>query len=133
MTRGLAAAAMVSLLIAGTLWGADDHFPFAPMRMYAHRTSGSVKELKLLGTTTSGREIPISFAAARVRRAEVAGQVPRFEARPELMRHLADAYRSAHPEEPLIRLELLYLVYPLARDGRPGLGHEDVVAVWTRR
>lgn len=122
---------MVALLLAGTLWGEDDHFPFAPMRMYAHRTSGSVKELKLVGVTVRGGEIPVRFAQCRMRRAEVAGQVPRIEREPGLLRHLANAYHAAHPDGPrLVELRLVYLVYPLTRDGRPSGQRTDVIAVW---
>jgi hypothetical protein len=131
--RASALALLVAGLVAGTLWGEDDHFPFAPMRMYAHTTRGSVKELKLMAVTASGREIPVRFAEVTMRRAEVAGQVPRFEADPSLLRHLASAYHQRQTEaEPLRELRLLYLVYPLGPDGSPVGVRERVVAVWRR-
>ena len=131
--RGLALAALVAGLVVGTLWGEDEHFPFAPMRMYAHTTRGSVKELKLIGVTVAGREIPIRFAQTRMRRAEVAGQVPLFEEHPQRMRHLARAYHSAHPEaEALAEMRLVYLVYPLSERGTPLAPRELEVAAWRR-
>ena len=120
-------------LVAGTVWGEDEHFPFAPMRMYAHTTLGSVKELKLVGVTTTGLEFPVRFAQTRMRRAEVAGQVPLFQEHPERMRHLVSAYHTAQPDaDPLAELRLVYLVYPLSERGTPLAPREQVVAVWRR-
>ena len=133
LRRAVALAAVVAAVVAGTVWGEDDHFPFAPMRMYAHTTRGSVKELKLVGVTASGREIPVRFADTRMRRAEVAGQVPRIEQDPSLMRHLASAYHRTRPKaEPLRELRLLYVIYPLGPDGSPVGQREQPVAVWSR-
>ena len=132
-SRGVWLAALVAGLTAGTLWGEDEHFPFAPMRMYAHTTSGSVKELKLVGVTVTGREIPVRFAQTRMRRAEVAGQVPLFQEDPQRMRHLARAYHDSQREsEPLAELGVVYLVYPLSERGTPLTPRELEVATWRR-
>jgi hypothetical protein len=131
--RGLAAAAMIVLLVAGNQLGEDDHFPFAPMRMYAHKTTGRVKELQLVGTTAAGVEVPVKFSDCRLRRAEAAGQVPRFAAEPDLLRHLADAYERARPDAPALEsLRLQYVIYPLTRDGRPSGRTEQTIAEWSR-
>jgi hypothetical protein len=131
--RAVALASMVALLVAGNQFGEDDHFPFAPMRMYAHKTTGRVKELKLVGTTAAGIDVPVRFSECRLRRAEAAGQTPRFAADPSLLRHLADAYERARPGAPRLEsLRLLYVIYPLTRDGRPSGETERTVATWSR-
>ena len=131
--RATAIAAMVALLAAGNQFGEDDHFPFAPMRMYAHKTTGSVKELTLVGTTISGDEVEVKFRHCRLRRAEAAGQAPLFEADPSRLRHLADAYETALPNAPKLEsLRLAYVIYPLTRDGRPSGYREQTIATWSR-
>ncbi|HET9442957.1 MAG TPA: hypothetical protein VFO65_06510, partial [Acidimicrobiales bacterium] len=52
--RRLAAAVVaLALLLAGSTWGADDHFPFGPMKMYAYanKPNGVVTTAHLRGVT----------------------------------------------------------------------------------
>ncbi|CAN5670120.1 hypothetical protein BH24ACT26_BH24ACT26_04320 [soil metagenome] len=131
--RTIALIAFVVLLAAGNQLGEDDHFPFAPMRMYAHKTTGEVKELQLMGMTADGAEVPIGFSDCRLRRAEAAGQVPLFQEHPSRLRHIARACEEARPGAPRLEgLRLLYVIYPLTRQGKPSGQEEETLAVWTR-
>ena len=118
------------LLLAGTIAGQDDHFPFGPFRMYSTSTSGQVLVLKLEGTTATGATVPIDFNDLGLRRAEVDGQLPLFRADPARLRYLAAALRARGGPE-LTGVHLFQDIYPLV-DGRPGTPRARTVASWTR-
>jgi hypothetical protein len=131
--RLVVAGGVFGLLLAGTAWGQDDHFPFGPFRMYAttQRLDGRTSWYLIEATTVEGERIFVSGASYGMRRAELEGQVPRFVADPALLGELAEAYHVRRPREPgLVELRLVKRSQPLL-GGRPsGDPVDTVVAVW---
>jgi hypothetical protein len=131
--RRLVASAVVGgLLLAGTLWGEDDHFPFGPFHMFAHanRPTGRVTAAELHAVDASGRAFRVGAAGLGLRRAELEGQIPRFEADPAALAVLADAWRRVHPDAPaLLALRLEHHVHRLV-DGRVTGEERELLAEW---
>lgn len=102
-------AVVVTLTLAGTVWGLDDDFPFAPFRMYA-RARGldtAVNDTWPWATDSEGEEFRLSQARTGIRRAEVEGQLGRFQSDPSLMKVLVEAYEVRHPDAPeIVRVEI---------------------------
>lgn len=132
--RALATATALLLLVVGTAWGDDDHFPFGPFRMYATTNSvdGDVRAVELEGVDTSGKPFLIEYTDVGLRGSEVEGQLRSFIADPTRLRYLADAYDHFGPGGPrLVELRLMLVVHDL-EDGRPVGSHKEVLATWSR-
>jgi hypothetical protein len=132
----LAASAVVfALLVAGTVIGQDDAFPFGPFRMYATRDDpdGLVVSTRVEAVDTTGRVLVVPDAATGLRRAEIEGQVGRFRADPQLLRQIGVAHTRLHPDEPAYdEVRVVERRYRL-HDSRPtGEQTERVVAQWHR-
>jgi hypothetical protein len=126
-------ALVAALVLAGTLLGSDDDFPFGPFRMYATRDDpdGLVRSTRVEAIDTGGRLRIVDERTTGLRRAEVEGQVDRFRADPELLGSLAEAHAGLRPDEPrLVEVRVVERLYRL-RDSRPtGTQTERVVAQW---
>lgn len=135
--RMLATVAVVALVVAGTFWGQDDHFPFGPHRMFSTRNelNGRVNSAQLSFTFADGsvRPVVIDSHTVGLRRAEVEGLEDHFVARPQLLRHLADTYGVFNPSEPeVVAVELVESITELERGLPVGRPSSRVVATWTR-
>jgi hypothetical protein len=99
IARLVAAVAVLAVVLAGTVWGDDDAFPFGPFRMYSTRAdpNAPVISTRVVGLTAAGEEIRLSGGQVGLRRAEFEGQLPRIEANPELLGLLADSYAEKNP------------------------------------
>lgn len=133
--RRLAASYLViGLLLIGTFWGLDDHFPFGPFRMYSTRdeVDGPVRSLLFEARYEDGEPFIIGASALGLRRAEADGQVERVREDPRFLRHFVEAYEAFHPDEPpLASFRLFHRVYELK--GREPVGSADVtIAEWSR-
>jgi len=128
-------AALVALLLWGTLFGQDDAFPFGPFRMYATRDApdGWVLSTRVEAVDRAGRVLVVPDAATGMRRAEIEGQVDRFRQDPALLAALARAHDRLHPGEPSYdEVRVVQKRYRL-RESRPtGEESERVVATWRR-
>jgi hypothetical protein len=134
MVRGVVTLAVLCALLLGTFWGNDDSFPFGPFRMYsvANRASGKVTATQLEGVLEGGVREQIDFTDFGLRRAEVEGQIDRFESDPGQLRLLVDAYESRNPEAPqLLELYLVQEVHQL-RGGSPESVSQETLASWSR-
>ena len=101
---------MFGLLLAGTAWGQDDHFPFGPFRMYAtrQRLDGTTSWYQLEATTVDGQRIFLPGAAYGLRRAELEGQIPRFVAEPAPAGRAGLGLRGRRPDGPsLVEVHLV--------------------------
>jgi hypothetical protein len=100
--RLIATAVVLALLLAGTLFGDDDEFPFGPFRMYSTRADpdAPVVSTRTVGLTATGEEIRLSGGQVGLRRAEFEGQLDRIQERPELLGLLADSFADTHPSAP---------------------------------
>jgi hypothetical protein len=133
--RLVATAVIGALLLAGTLFGQDDSFPFGPFRMYSTTDSldAPVKSTRMEAVDTTGRRFALRGEAVGLRRAEIEGQMTRFRADPGLLASIAEAYDNRHPHGPeLARIEIITRHFELD-GGRPTGEHHDTVDVsWSR-
>ena len=124
----------VAVLLAGTLFGTDDHFPFGPFRMFATTNSWSepisIARAEVVGA--DGRTIVLTEANSGVRRAEVEGQLDRFRREPAVLAGLADAYRAHNPSAPkVVRVAVVIRHHEISRSGPTGRYTDETVAEWT--
>ena len=123
------------LLLAGTLWGTDDDFPFGPFRMYstAPDPNGAAKDTRVEGVLPDGRVVPITEGNSGIRRAEIEGQQAAYEAQPARLSEVADAYAAHSPGAPALRTVRIVVRWHGIEHARPtGDSRDEVVAEWTR-
>lgn len=135
LLRTGATATLVTLLVVGTLWGEDDHFPFGPMRMYSTTTApaGTVRVVSFEVVTDEGKTFRYHPEMLGIRPAEIEGQMDRLRGDPDLLRHLATAHeRISGSETRLVALRLIVGTHRL--QGRKAASYdEEIVASWSRR
>lgn len=121
----------LALLLAGTIWGSDDHFPFGPFRMYAtsNPPNSPAPDTRVEGMDRTGRVVGLGQDATGIRRAEIEGQQSRYAAEPELLREVADAYAERHPDAPdLVEVRIVIRWYGI-HEGRPSGRYADETVV----
>ena len=130
-TRLAAAVAVLAVVLAGTVWGQDDAFPFGPFRMYSTRADPDqpVISTRVVGLTAAGAEVRLSGGQVGLRRAEFEGQLPRIVEDPQLLGLLADSYAEKHPDaEPMVEVQVIQRHIELA-GGQPTDEIDDRVLV----
>jgi hypothetical protein len=121
------------LLLAGTAWGTDDHFPLGPFKMYstAADPDAPVGDARVEVVETGGGLVLITPANTGIRRAEFEGQLDRFRQRPELLATVLQAYQRRNPAAPPVREVRLVVRWHDVRDFEvTGTWQDDVVARW---
>ena len=80
-SRLAAVVVVLALMLAGTVWGDDDAFPFGPFRMYSTRNDPNtpVISTRAVGLTAAGEEVRLSGGQVGLRRAEFEGQINRLK------------------------------------------------------
>ena len=125
---------VAALVLAGTLVGQDDDFPFGPFRMYSTRDDpdGQVVSTRIEAVDTGGTLRVVDERSTGLKRAEVEGQVARFVADPALLGALSRAHDRLRPQEPAFaEVRVVEQAYRL-KDSRPtGATSERVVVRWT--
>jgi hypothetical protein len=127
-------ALVLTLLLVGTFFGDDDHFPFGPFRMYSttNELDGTVNTIRFRAVNADGEVVEPRSQDFGLRPAEINGQVSRFRDDPELLSRLAETYSRLHPDRPpLVEIELRYGLHQLS-NGRPVAYSEEEVATWVR-
>ncbi|MEV4489039.1 hypothetical protein AB0K04_02875 [Micromonospora coxensis] len=128
----LAATALgLALLLTGTLWGVDDHFPFGPFRMYStsEPADAPAPDTRVEGVDRTGAVVALGQDATGIRRAEIEGQQDRYAADPSRLRRVAEAYAERHPDAPeLVEVRIVIRWYGI-RQGRPTGRWTDETAV----
>ncbi|WP_346536675.1 hypothetical protein [Micromonospora sp. DPT] len=128
-----ATALGLALLLAGTLWGVDDHFPFGPFRMYStsEPPNAPAPDTRVEGVDRTGAVIALGQDATGIRRAEIEGQQDRYAADPALLRQVADAYAERHPGAPeLVEVRIVIRWYGI-HQGRPtGRWTDETTVRW---
>jgi hypothetical protein len=128
--RLTASLVVLALLLAGTLWGTDAHFPFGPFKMYSTRadTDAPVVSTRVVGVTGDGREVRLSGGEVGLRRAEFEGQLPRLVDDPSLLVLLADTYAEHHPGGPeLVEVQVVQRRFELVDGAATGAWTDDVL------
>src|SRR3954470_9861628 len=97
--RVVVAATGLAVLLAGTLWGQDDDFPFGPFRMYstAPDPDADAPDTRVEGVDTTGRTIVLNEANSGLRRAEIEGQQGAYVDDPGRLSQVAAAYAEKSP------------------------------------
>jgi hypothetical protein len=134
IVRASATLAMVLALMATSLWGADDYFPFSPFKMYSHShdPDGWANSTSLILVDAEGERFAIGDNDTGFRRAELEGQMTRFREDPSLLALVAQAYEDAHPDAPeIVGAEIQVLRYELKDGVRTGAETVEIVATWT--
>ncbi|WP_091098344.1 hypothetical protein [Micromonospora citrea] len=130
----LAATALgLAVLLAGTVWGTDDHFPFGPFRMYStsNPPSHPAPDTRVEGVDSTGAVVDLGESATGIRRAEIEGQQDRYAADPELLTEVADAYAERHPGAAALVEVRIVIRWHGIRDGRPtGRWTDETVVSW---
>jgi hypothetical protein len=123
------------LLVGGTLFGADDDFPFGPFRMYATGPdpNGDAKDTRVEGTDVRGRTVQITEGNSGIRRAEIEGQEGAYVAAPSRLSEVAAAYQEHSPGEPPLTSVRIVVRWVGIKHARPtGTSRDEVIAEWTR-
>ena len=131
--RVAAAATGLALLLAGTLWGQDDDFPFGPFRMYstAPAPDEDAPNTRLEGVDSTGRTIQLTENNSGLRRAEIEGQEQAYVDDPARLRQVALAYAARTPGVPPLREVRIVVHWVGIEHSRPtGTGYDQVVARW---
>ncbi|MEV0155284.1 hypothetical protein AB0H57_16290 [Micromonospora sp. NPDC050686] len=131
-----ATAVGLAVVLAGTLWGSDDDFPFGPFRMYAtsNPPDEPAPDTRVEGVDRTGRVIELGQAATGIRRAEIEGQQSRYRNDPELLTEVANAYAERHPDGPALTEVRIVVRWHGIADGRPtGRYVDQTVARWEIR
>lgn len=133
LLRLIATVVAGAALLAGTIWGDDDHFPFGPFRMYASAVDPDAPTIdtRLEGTTADGATLLLNERNTGLRRAEIEGQLERFRADPELLSAVAEAYANRNPDAAPLREVRIVIRWHEVRDFQPtGESREELVASW---
>jgi hypothetical protein len=131
--RLAATVAAAALLLVGTIWGQDDMFPFGPFRMYAtaDKLNAPVADTRFEIVDASGATVALTERNSGIRRAEIEGQLSRFQSDPSLLRVIDDAYVTRNPHAPTPVVVRIVIRWFDLRDGvETGTYHDVTVATW---
>ncbi|WP_203779817.1 hypothetical protein [Paractinoplanes rishiriensis] len=134
-TRVVATVLCGGLLLAGTLYGQDDDFPFGPFRMYSTGPdpNGDARDTRVEGTDDQGRTVPITEGNSGIRRAEIEGQQQAYVDTPSRLAEVAAAYQEHSPAAAPLRSVRIVIRWHGIEEARPtGTFRDQVIAEWTR-
>ena len=123
------------LLLAGTLWGTDDDFPFGPFRMYstAPDPNGDARDTRVEGVDGDGQVVAITEGNSGIRRAEIEGQQQAYVENPARLDQVITAYEEHSPAAQPLRSVRIVVRWHGIEHARPtGTWRDEVVAEWTR-
>lgn len=112
LTRLVAAAAALGILVAAQLVDTDDYWPLGSLSQYGapKDLNGTVRSVYLEARfegETEPRSLGLSVASTGIQRGEIEGQLGRFIDDPSLLQPIADAHAALRPDRP--QPEVLYL------------------------
>lgn len=128
----IAATALAGvLLLAGTLWGSDDYFPFGPFSMYAgvNPPDEPAPDPRIEAVTIEGRVLVLGERETGLRRAELEGKQQIITADPALLDEVAQAYRRRNPAAtPLAEIRYVMRWHEIKSSRPTGAYHDEVLA-----
>ncbi|MCO8271000.1 hypothetical protein M1L60_10385 [Actinoplanes sp. TRM 88003] len=133
--RVLATLIVGMLLLAGTLWGTDDDFPFGPFRMYstAPDPNGNARDTRVEGVDVEGRTVAITEGNSGLRRAEIEGQQQAYVDDPARLGRVITAYEEHSPGAAPLRTVRIVTRWHGIKHARPtGESWDETVVEWTR-
>jgi hypothetical protein len=133
--RAGATVVVAAVLLAGTIWGDDDEFPFGPFRMYASVADldAPAADTRVEATDTAGATVVLTETNTGIRRAEIEGQLARFRREPALLGAVAAAYERRNRRAPAVSEVRIVIRWHDIRGGEPtGASHDEVVTAWRR-
>jgi hypothetical protein len=119
------------LLLAGTIWGSDDHFPFGPFRMYAgvNAPDDDAPDTRVEAVDAAGATVLLTERNTGIRRAEIEGHEAAFVADPTQLDSIATAYERRHPDSArLTRVSLVIRWHDIENGQITGGWHDEVKA-----
>lgn len=122
-----------TLLVAGTVWGEDDHFPFGPFKMYAGAADpdAPTEDTRVEAVDATGTALLLTPANTGIRRAEFEGQLDRIRQHPELLAAVGEAYQRHNPQAPQLTEIRVVVRWHEVRDFEvTGQWEDEVVATW---
>jgi hypothetical protein len=131
--RILVTVLAAAMLLAGTIWGSDDHFPFGPFRMYAgvNPPNEPAPDTRVEAVDSTGAVVALTERNTGIRRAEIEGQQDRYASDPSLLREVADAYTDRNPSAPVLVEVRIVIRYWGIEDSRPtGTYTDETVVRW---
>jgi hypothetical protein len=132
-TRVLVTLVGVALLLAGSLWGSDDHFPFGPFSMYAgvNRLDDPAPDTRVEGTDAAGAIVLLTEQNSGIKRAEIEGQIDRLRKEPALLASVATAYAERNPGQPALTEVRVVIRWHELDGGKPtGVYRDEVASTW---
>jgi hypothetical protein len=133
LVRVAATLVAAALLLAGTVWGSDDDFPFGPFRMFAgvNGPNEDAPDPRVEGVDATGAPVPLTEDTTGIRRAEIEAHQDAYVADPARLKEVADAYAQRHPSGPAVVEVRLVIRWHEIRVSRP-TGHyrDEILAVW---
>ena len=133
--RLIAVAIGAILLLAGSIWGSDDDFPFGPFRMYAgvNLPDDDAPDSRVEAVDASGATVLLTEGNTGIRRAEVEGQEDAFVTDPSELQAIVAAYERRNPDRPRItRVSLIVRWHDIENGRITGKWWDDVKATWER-
>jgi hypothetical protein len=130
----MATVVALTMLLAGTLWGQDDHFPFGPFRMYATAPGpdADAPDTRVEGVDTTGRTVVLTEANSGLRRAEIEGRQQAYVNDSSRLRQVALAYADKTPDAAPLTEVRIVIHWAGIEDSRPtGTSYEQVLVRWT--
>ncbi len=130
--RAVALAVGTLLIVNGSVYGNDTHWPFASMGQFAFRVGDNdvIRSTFLAAVDEDGnlQRVALSHNNIGIARAEVEGQQRNFILQPELLDTLAGNYARRHPGAPaLTQLWLCQDVTQLYKGRETGTSIETMV------
>ena len=133
-SRLAAVVVVLALMLAGTVWGDDDAFPFGPFRMYSTADDPDGRVLSTYLQAVDAEGVVVARVGERdigLRRAEYEGQLSRVVDEPAVLGELADVFARRHPDRPRwVEVSVVQTAYELV-DGEPTGERTEVLATWT--
>ncbi|MEV0395448.1 hypothetical protein [Polymorphospora rubra] len=129
--RVLATLVGGALLLVGTFWGQDDHFPFGPFRMYStsNPPDQPAPDTRVEAVAADGSVVVLSERNSGIRRAEIEGQQARYSDDPALLADVAQAYAKRNPDRAaLVEVRIVVRWHGIV-DGRPTQTYVDETVV----